>query len=81
MEFTIVFLRPPLRPFTGLPLALENLENLEFGFKLSSQGKIREFENIWKIREKSGNFVSNQGKSHLQKIREFCVQLGKITTT
>ena len=36
----------------GWPRTLENREN---GHKKSLQGKIREFEKLMKIREKSGN--------------------------
>ena len=39
--------------YTGWP---RNLENRENGEKKSLQGKIREFEILLKIREKSGNF-------------------------
>ena len=41
---------------TGWPRTLENREN---GQKNSLQGKIREFEKMMKIREKSGNLKKN----------------------
>ena len=48
----------------GWPRTLENREN---GEKKSLQGKIREFEILLKIREKSGNFK----KSYLCKDKIF----------
>ena len=41
---------------SGCPRTLENRENRENGEKKSLQGKIREFEILLKIMEKSGNF-------------------------
>ena len=52
---------------TGWPRTLENRENRENGEKNSLQGKIREFEILLKIREKSGNFK----KSYLCKVKIF----------
>ena len=49
---------------TGWPGTLENREN---GEKNSLQGKIREFEILLKIREKSGNLK----KSYLCKVKIF----------
>ena len=49
---------------SGWPRTLENREN---GEKKSLQGKIREFEILLKIREKSGNFK----KSYLCKVKIF----------
>ena len=50
---------------SGWPRTLENRENGEI--KKSLQGKIREFEILLKIREKSGNFK----KSYLCKVKIF----------
>ena len=52
---------------TGWPHTLENRENKENGEKNSLQGKIREFEILLKIREKSGNLK----KSYLCKVKIF----------
>ena len=51
----------------GWPRTLQNRENWENGEKKSLQGKIREFENLLKIREKSGNFK----KAYLCKVKIF----------
>ena len=51
----------------GWPRTLEKKENRENGEKNSLQGKIREFEILLKIREKSGNFK----KSYLCKVKIF----------
>ena len=52
---------------SGWPHSLENRENRENGGKNSLQGKIREFEILLKISEKSGNFR----KSYLYKVKIF----------
>ena len=52
---------------TGWPRTLENRENRENGEKNSLQGKIREFEILLKIREKSGNLK----KPYLCKVKIF----------
>ena len=62
-------LNPPVvcsadRSKAGWPRTLENREN---GEKKSLQGKIREFEILLKIREKSGNFK----KYYLCKVKIF----------
>ena len=54
-------------PSAGWPHTLVNRENRENGEKNSLQGKIREFEILLNIREKSGNLK----KSYLCKVKIF----------